>query len=184
MENERKLSFNYCHIPSLSVLLTLHYNSDDQQFHWSITLSWPKKNGLQTLSHLYLPGVTTYVIAGISKLSDYPPFLNYKVSFSASKAITIHLPQNKNVLAVPDEYLNGIYEDRLLKCGWLCKHLTTADHVDHLCITCIGNSGKNTVVKCVKTNCSFCAKPFIRWSKIFMGTAKSNYITESAIETL
>ena len=40
-------------------------------------------------------------------------------------------------------YLNGIYEDRLLKCGWFCKHLATADHVDHLCIKCVGNTGKN-----------------------------------------
>ena len=48
-------------------------------------------------------GVTTYVMAGISEPTDHPPCLNYKVSFSARKAITIHLPQNKNVSAVPDD---------------------------------------------------------------------------------
>ena len=55
-------------------------------------------------------------------------------------------------------YLNGIYEDWLLKCRWFCKRLTTVDHVDHLCIKCVGNTSKNTVVKCLKTNCSFCGK--------------------------
>ena len=40
-------------------------------------------------------------------------------------------------------YLNRIYEDRLLKCGWFCKHLTTVDHADHLCIKCVGNTSKN-----------------------------------------
>ena len=71
--------------------------------------------GLEILN----PGVTTYVMAGILEPFDRPPYLNYKVSFSAHKAITIHLPQNKNVLAVPDDtinYLNRIYEDRRLKC--------------------------------------------------------------------
>ena len=55
-------------------------------------------------------------------------------------------------------YLNRIYEDRLLKCEWFCKHLTTVDNVDHQCIKCVGNTGKNTVVKCLKTNCGFCGK--------------------------
>ena len=39
-------------------------------------------------------------------------------------------------------YLNGIYEDQLLKCEWFCKHLTTVEHVNHLCIKCVGNTGK------------------------------------------
>ena len=34
---------------------------------------------------------------------DYPPCLNYKVSFSARKAIRIHLPSDKNFSAIPDD---------------------------------------------------------------------------------
>ena len=48
-------------------------------------------------------GVTIYVMAGILELFDHPPCLNYKVSFSARRATTIHLPQNKNVSVVPDD---------------------------------------------------------------------------------
>ena len=48
-------------------------------------------------------GLTTYIMAEISEPFDYPPYLNYMVIFSAPKAITIHLPQNKNVSAVPDD---------------------------------------------------------------------------------
>ena len=62
-------------------------------------------------------GVTTYVMAGISEPFDHLPCLNYKLNFFARKSITIYLPQNKNVSAVPDNISNGIYEDRLLKCG-------------------------------------------------------------------
>ena len=50
-------------------------------------------------------------------------------------------------------YLNGIYDDRLLKCEWFCKRRTTVDNVDHWCIKCVGKTGKNTVVKCLKTHC-------------------------------
>ena len=53
--------------------------------------------------HKHISGVTTYVMAGLSEPFDHPPCLNYKVSFSARKAITKHLPQNKNVLAVPND---------------------------------------------------------------------------------
>ena len=69
--------------------------------------------------------------------------------------------------------------------GWFCKHLTTVDHVDHLCIKCVGNTGacKSHCSECLKTNCSICGKVIHR-SQIFMSTAKNNYITESAIETL
>ena len=52
---------------------------------------------------LYTTGVTIYVMAGISEPSDHQPCLNYKVGFSSRKAITIHLAQNKNVSAVPDD---------------------------------------------------------------------------------
>ena len=48
-------------------------------------------------------GVTTHVIAGISEQFDHPSYLNYKVSFSARKAIIIHLPKSKNVAAVSDD---------------------------------------------------------------------------------
>ena len=50
-----------------------------------------------------LSGVTTYVMAGISKPFDQLPYLNFKVSFFPCKAITIYLPQNKNVSVVPDD---------------------------------------------------------------------------------
>ena len=53
--------------------------------------------------HCLPTGVTTYVIAGISEQFDNPPCFNYKVSFSTCKAITIHLPKNKNVSVVPDD---------------------------------------------------------------------------------
>ena len=97
---------------------------------------------------------------------DYPPCLNYKVSFSARKAIRIHLPPNKNFSAIPDDIRNltGIYEDRVKKCGWFCKHLTTSDHVNNLCIKCVCSTDKNTIVKCLKTNCCSVEKPFIRRS--------------------
>ena len=48
------------------------------------------------------PGVTTYVIAGISEPFDHPPCFELQGKFSARKVITIHLPQNKNVSAVLD----------------------------------------------------------------------------------
>ena len=41
-------------------------------------------------------------MAGLSEPFDHLPCLNYKVSFSTCKAITIHLPQNKHVSAVTD----------------------------------------------------------------------------------
>ena len=91
---------------------------------------------------------------------DYPPCLNYKVSFSARKAIRIHLHPKQKLFGDTwrHTYLTGIYEDRVKKCGWFCKHLTTSDHVNDLCIKCVGSTDKNTIVKCLKTNCCFCGK--------------------------
>ena len=71
---------------------------------------------------------------------------------------------------------NGTYEDRLLKCELFCKHLTAVDNVNHRCIKCVGNTGKNTAVNWLKTNCISVEKPFIRRSKICMGTAKSIFL--------
>ena len=36
-----------------------------------------------------------------------------------------------------------------------CKHLTRVDHVDHLCIKCIGNTGKNHCSEVFEDNPQF-----------------------------
>ena len=89
---------------------------------------------------------------------DYPPCLNYKVSFSARKAVRIHLPPNKNFSAVPDGISDRNIRGSSQEMRGFCKRLTASDHVNNLCIKCVGSTDKNTVVKCLKTNSCFCGK--------------------------
>ena len=73
-------------------------------------------------------GVTTYVMAGISEPFDNPPCLNYKVFFSARKAITIHLLKNKNVWAVHGDISERNIWRSTPECEWFCKHFGKTIH--------------------------------------------------------
>ena len=79
-----------------------------------------------------IAGVTTYVIAGISEPFDHLPCLNFKVHVLVFPLIQLQqyiTPKTKMFRQYLTTYLNGIYEDRLLKCGRLGNHLTTVAHV-------------------------------------------------------
>ena len=105
----------------------------------------------------------TLLVLSCRGLFDYPPCLNHKVRFSARKAIRIHLPPNKNFSAVPDDISDRNIRGSSPEMRVILQNLTTSDHVNNLCIKCVGSTDKNTVVKCLKTNCCFCGKAIHPW---------------------
>ena len=117
-------------------------------------------------------------IVGISEPFDNPPCLNYKVSFFHS--------WNYNNISSPKKLCFGgtwrnIWTEYMRIDSWIAD-----DFVNTSLESCVDNTGKNQCSEVFEDKLQFLWKSHwaVRRSKIFMGTAKTNYITESAIETL